>query len=101
MLSYRPFSKPQPYAEQGPIFLHHRACTAHDSDGKTPSMLDSNDYLVRRYDANERIVYGTGAVTPTSDVTLHASDLLDRPDVAMVHVRPASNNCYVCRIERA
>lgn len=64
-------------------------------------MLYSADYIVRGYDAGDRIVYGTGAVTPTAEIAARAQDLLERPDIAYVHVRSARNNCFQCRIDRA
>ncbi|TIV69843.1 MAG: DUF1203 domain-containing protein, partial [Mesorhizobium sp.] len=46
-------------------------------------------------------VYGSGAVTPTGDIAARATTLLERDDIAYIHVRSARNNCYQCRIERA
>lgn len=102
VLAYRPFSAPQPYAETGPIFLHADPCERHAGRDEPPEILTtSTDYLVRGYSADERIVYGTGAVTPREAVCARASELLTRDDIAFVHVRSARNNCYQCRIERA
>jgi hypothetical protein len=64
-------------------------------------MLASPDYIVRGYGADDRIVYGTGAVVPTAEIAGRAEELLARDDTAYVHVRSARNNCYQCRIERA
>ena len=68
VLSFRPFPAPQPYAEQGPIFLHARACNKHESDRVVPEMLESPEYIVRGYDSNDRIVYGTGKVIATKQI---------------------------------
>jgi len=64
-------------------------------------MLDSPDYIVRGYGDDDRIVYGTGAVTATGEIVSRARALLGREDVAYVHVRSARNNCYQCRIAKA
>lgn len=101
LISYRPFRHLQPYAETGPIFIHAEDCGSHDSAQVPPPMLNSSDYIVRGYDAGDRIVYGTGAVTPTAEIVSRAQELLERPDVAYVHVRSARNNCFQCRIDRA
>jgi hypothetical protein len=66
-----------------------------------PVIASSKDFIVRGYGENDRIVYGTGAVTLTSDIPAYAAKLLDRPDIAYVHVRSARNNCYQCRIDRS
>lgn len=63
-------------------------------------MLDSPDYIVRGYGHDDRIVYGTGAVIPVQKISVRAGELLERDDVAYVHVRSARNNCYQCRIDR-
>lgn len=102
ILAYRPFSALQPYAETGPIFLHAEPCERHDATQGTPEILTtSTDYILRGYGDDERIVYGTGAVTLRENVVARAGELLTRDDVAFVHVRSARNNCYQCRIERA
>jgi hypothetical protein len=101
LISYRPFRHVQPYAETGPIFIHAEDCGSYDSAQVPPPMLNSSDYIVRGYDAGDRIVYGTGAVTPTAEIVSRAQELLERPDIAYVHVRSARNNCFQCRIDRA
>lgn len=101
ILAYRPFPELQPYAETGPIFLHAEQCDAYDGGEAVPPILTtSKDYLLRGYGADDRIVYGTGAITPVDGIDARATELLQRPEVAYVHVRSARNNCYQCRIER-
>lgn len=100
VLAARPFPALQPYAETGPIFLHADPCPA--GGGATlPAMLGSSAYILRGYGADDRIVYGTGRVVPTREIPAAAEALLERGDVAYVHVRSASNNCYQVRVDRA
>lgn len=100
ILAHRPFPGPQPYAEIGPIFLCADACARWAGDGAPDLFTDWEALLVRGYDAEDRIVYGTGAVTPTDALTERAEELLQRPDVAYVHLRSARNNCFQARVER-
>ncbi|KXG86839.1 DUF1203 domain-containing protein [Agrobacterium bohemicum] len=100
LLAYRPFPKLQPFAETGPIFIHAEACSRYEASEILPPMLESLDYIVRGYGFNDRIVYGTGAVTPTDGISRYAQELFAREDIAYVHVRSARNNCYQCRIDR-
>lgn len=101
-LAYRPFPDLQPYAETGPIFLHANECQRAEEGADLPELFTrTKDYILRGYSADNRIVYGTGAVTPTLEIAVRASELLARKDVAYVHMRSAKNNCYQCRIERA
>lgn len=101
ILAYRPFPRLQPYAETGPIFLCADECPrAQDSDVMPEILRASPDFLMRGYDRDDRIIYGTGEVTPKRLVCTQAHELLQRSDVAYVHLRSARNNCYQCRIER-
>jgi hypothetical protein len=101
IVAYRPFPQLQPYAETGPIFLHAKECERAADRDALPEMLESSDYIVRGYGKDDRIVYGSGAVTPTDNIPARATTLLERDDIAYIHVRSARNNCYQCRIERA
>jgi hypothetical protein len=102
ILAYRPFDNINPYTESGPIFLHAKACERHPSTEDMPGMLRrSTQMIVRGYSADERIVYGTGAVVSTDRIAETAASLLTRGDVEFVHVRSATNNCFQCRIDRA
>lgn len=101
ILAYRPFRAPQPYAEIGPIFLHAEPCTRHPDVATAPVMfLGSERLLMKGYGANDRIIYGTGAVVDTREMDAYAAKLLQRDDVAYVHARSARNNCYQVRIDR-
>jgi hypothetical protein len=101
VFAYRPFPDLQPYAETGPVFLHKTPCSRYEAEEVLPPVLaSSRDFIVRGYGDNNRIVYGTGAVTPTADISTYAGELLERPGIAYVHVRSARNNCYQCRIDR-
>ena len=99
ILAHRPFSRLQPYAECGPIFLCAGPCAA-GGGPDLPAMLASPDYILRGYSADERIVYGTGAVVPTARIRAEAAARLADPRVAFLHVRSARNNCFQCRIDR-
>ena len=100
VLGHRPFSAPQPYAEVGPLFLCADEC-ASGSGSELPEILRSSpDYLLKAYDARERIIYGT-AIVPASDIGAYAAKLLAQDNVAFVHVRSARNNCYQLRIDRS
>jgi Protein of unknown function (DUF1203) len=101
ILAHRPFPAPQPYAEVGPIFLCADPCEAPALSDALPEVLASPDYIVRGYSAEDRIVYGTGAVVPTARIAAEAEARLADPRVAYVHVRSARNNCYQVRIDRA
>ena len=99
VLAYRPFPALQPYAETGPIFLHATPCRRYEASEILPPMLTSPDYIVRGYGDDDRIVYGTGAVTETARIPAYAEELLARDGITYVHVRSARNNCFQCRVD--
>ncbi|WP_274628646.1 DUF1203 domain-containing protein [Arvimicrobium flavum] len=100
VLAYRPFPRLQPYAETGPIFLHAEPCARAPETDALPELFGkSKDYILRGYNSEDRIVYGTGRVTPTAEILAYAANLLERDDIAYVHMRSARNNCFQCRIE--
>lgn len=102
ILAHRPFPELQPYAEVGPIFLCAEPCERHPGGADLPGILDNKDHiLMRGYTADDRIKYGTGQIVEISDLTDAASALFENGDVAYIHLRSSTNNCYQCRIERA
>jgi hypothetical protein len=100
ILAYRPFDTVQPYAETGPIFLCAEACDAWSGQG-LPPMLDSPEYLLKGYTADQRIRYGTGKIVAKAEIVRYAADLLAREEISFVDVRSARNNCFQARIVRA
>ena len=97
VLAYRPFTELQPYAETGPVFLCASPCAPSGKSG-IPAILTSPSYLLKGYSSDERIIYGTGRITPTDQVAGYADELLGREDVAFVDLRSAQNNCWQARL---
>jgi len=102
ILSHRPFGKLQPYAEQGPIFLHAENCPRYADENRLPAMYQGRqDMLMRGYNAEDRIIYGTGRMVAIDELEAAAGALLDDTGVAYVHLRSATNNCFQFCIDRA
>jgi len=96
--AWRPFTKTHAYAETGPVFLHAEPCTAEPVEqGGLPAFLQNPDYILRGYDADERIVYGTGGVIKLEAITARIEELLREQTVRAVHIRSSRNNCYHCK----
>ena len=101
VLAHRPFPDPQPYAEVGPLFVHAEDCPRYPESAGVPAYLKTREaILIRGYGTDDRIVYGTGQAVPPEDIEAASAKLFDRPDIAYIHARSASNNCYQFRIER-
>lgn len=102
VFAYRPFPALQPYAETGPVFLHAEECGRAPEIDVIPELFRATpDYILRGYGHDDRIVYGTGAVTSTHQICNRSHELLERDDIAYLHMRSAKNNCFQVRIERA
>lgn len=101
ILAHRPFTRLQPYAECGPVFLCADTCPAWSGEaGALPPALSGDSYLIKGYDPSERIVYGTGATLPTPNLPDAIARLFDRDDVAFVDIRSSRNNCFLARVVR-
>ncbi|WP_300032816.1 DUF1203 domain-containing protein [uncultured Roseobacter sp.] len=101
ILAHRPFATLQPYAETGPVFVCAAPCTRAAADVVPDILQTSPDYLLKGYSADERIVYGTGEITPTPRIADKIQRVFANPRVAFIHVRSARNNCYQLRIDRS
>jgi hypothetical protein len=101
ILAHMPFSRRQPYAETGPIFLCSDECPRHaETESVPPIIALRSRVLVKGYSQDERIAYGTGAIVDCRTIPEHLDELFSSRDCAFVDIRSASNNCYFCRAWR-
>ena len=66
-----------------------------------PVLTSSPDYLLKAYNADRRIIYGTWKITQAGELAYYAVGLLAREGIAFVDVRSARNNCFQTRIVAA
>ena len=100
VLAHKPFDGTHAYAEVGPIFLCAEPCKRGGGPDIPAILTTSPDYLIKGYSKDERIVYGTGAITPTDEITARLDAIFADPTVAYIHIRSARNNCYQARVDR-
>lgn len=99
-VGHRPFSNLQPFAEVGPIYLHADQCQRYPEISDPPAgFLEETQMMMRGYNKDQRIVYGTGAIVPTQLLRSAASAIFENPEVSFIHVRSAKNGCFQCRID--
>jgi len=102
LLAYSPFSHTQPFAETGPILLHEKACDSYgDRAEAQPAIKSIATRLVRGYDKDERIVYGTGTQVETQHLETACQDILNDSRVEFLHIRSSTNNCWQGRVDRS
>ena len=99
LFSHRPFGSHQPYAEQGPVFIHERPCAPPADDRVYPPEFPHRHAVLRAY--TERDEIADAEVVGSRDVEDVIGSLLARPDVAYVHARNDAYGCFMFRIERA
>ena len=100
LFSYKPFDRPAPYQEVGPVFLHADGCDRYASDDGFPSDFGQRPLVLRPYDQNDNI-QGPQVFAEPGSAQRAACALLDDPTVAYVHARSRASGCYLFRIERA
>jgi hypothetical protein len=100
VLAHRPFGRPQPYAETGPIFLHQADCPRFEGAALPPWMAHLQPALVRGYGEDDWIRYDTGRVVAGQELEAACRQILADPAVAYVHIR-SKFNCFQCRVEKA
>ncbi len=99
VLSYRPFDAAQPYAETGPIFLHQSACERYESNELPGWFAFLDPAAIRGYGADDWIRYETGRVVRGSELAQAAASILEKADVAYIHIR-SKFGCFQCRVDR-
>jgi len=100
IVAARPFSRLQPYAETGPIFLCAEDCAPYAGGTMRPVLARRTECLLKAYDETQRIIYGTGRITPMHEVEAYCETLLSDAKVAFVDARSATNTCFTLRITR-
>ncbi|HWX12826.1 MAG TPA: DUF1203 domain-containing protein [Trinickia sp.] len=100
LFSYKPFAKPGPYQEVGPVFVHADGCERFASEGGFPADFNQRPLVLRPYDAADN-VQDSQVFAEAGGAERAARALLENPDVAYVHARSRTRGCYMFRIERA
>jgi hypothetical protein len=101
VLAYRPFPNDQPYAETGPIFIHANACPRFEGGAVPEILTERPEFVMRGYDARDRIVYDSCTIVPGDRIVEDAARLLELPKVEYLHVRARTSTCYQCRVDKA
>jgi hypothetical protein len=104
LASYCPFSRPGPYKEYGPVFVlaeadgHAPTLDELPLPQSTPTDYLAGQFVLRAYDAGERIVDATLSTPQRCERDLER--LFGNPGTAFVLVRFAAYGCYALRVER-
>jgi hypothetical protein len=112
LVSYAPLRRwarrtgadPGPYEELGPVFIHPARCDGPAQPGFPPDSLGKH-WVLRAYLADGAIMSGrlleAAEASAAAAVETILAQLLDDPDVAIVHVRAVEFGCFQFEVSRA
>lgn len=102
LITYSPWTRPDPWAETGPVYVHHDPCPGYPTPDRyppaflaSPAMLNPFDHTGAR--AYDHITW----LHPDDDHEAAARLILAQPDVAFLHVRSAVAGCFTFEITRS
>jgi hypothetical protein len=83
----------------GPVYIHADGCDRYPEDGGIPWHLMTSPRTLNAYGRGRRL--RSQVYVEAGDAEAQIESLLQRRDVAYVHVRSTTAGCYTFRIERA
>jgi hypothetical protein len=93
LIAYTPPGTAGAYAERGPVFIHAERCAGYPTPFTYPPDLSRRQQVVRAYDKQGRIAAGV-LVADGIHAEKEIAELLDSPDVELVHLRNVGYGCY-------
>jgi hypothetical protein len=102
LIAYQPFSRPGPYAEVGPIFVHAEQCAGYTEPAKYPVGYRSWKTMVfRPYHFDGRMSYPALAMVDGPQAEQAIDTIFADPTIEMIHTRNVHAGCYMFAIHRA
>jgi hypothetical protein len=92
-------SKGGPYAEVGPVFIHADRCDGYSTGSDFPQGFRGRRQIFRAYGLDGRCLHNR--IIETDDAESSIAELLDQPDLDVVHSRNVLAGCYMFAIRRA
>jgi hypothetical protein len=94
LICYTPWTEPSPWAEAGPVFVHHKRCAGYTDTAAYPAPFTDSRSMLNPFDlsgvrAYEHITF----VGPDDDHEAAVRKILEQPEVSYLHVRSATAGC--------
>jgi hypothetical protein len=99
LIAYRPFTKGNPYAETGPVFVHAGSCGGYPWADRYPDDFRGRQQIFRCYDSAGNILGGHLA-EPAEDVEAVIEALFADGNVEYIHTRNIIFGCYMLEVRR-
>ncbi len=101
LIAYQPFSRPGPYAEVGPVFVHAEQCAGYGEPSRYPEGYRSWKTMVfRPYHFDGRMAYPALAMVDGPQAELVIDTIFADPTIEMIHTRNVHAGCYMFAIHR-
>lgn len=102
LIAYSPFAARTAWSEVGPVFVHLGGCAGYDRPEELPDRLRTGPRVLRTYHPDGSIAYDDiTLVAAGEDIGPVLTKVLERPDVAWVHVRSHLPQCFLYEVHRA
>jgi hypothetical protein len=101
LITYSPWTAPSPWAESGPVWVHHERCAGWAGTG-WPEALKRSHSVLQPFDSEGARAYDhITVVQPDDDHEASARRLLASDGVEVVHVRSATAQCFTFEVRAA
>lgn len=96
LIAWSPATVPGPYAEVGPVFVHHEACAGYRTPHRYPDAFHARRQILRCYRADGTQDYHAHReIIADEDIEAAVLDRLAVPGVSTVHVRNVLAGCFM------
>ena len=95
LISYTPWTTPSPWAETGPVFVHHDPCAGYITPDRYPPEFLASASMLNPFDRTGARAYDHITwLRPDDDHEAVVHLILAQPEVAHLHVRSATAGCF-------
>jgi len=107
LISYRPFGRPGPYAETGPVFVHADPCAGYrENDAYPAGYRDWPPMVFRPYRHHaeldcDAIAYDAIAIGGGDAAERLIGDIFADPTIDFIHTRNVHAGCFMFSVTRA
>ena len=96
LIAYRPFSRPGPYAEAGPVFIHAERCAGYAEPSQYPAgYRDWKPLIFRPYHYGGRMAYPAIAMVDGLQAEQIIEKIFADPTIEVIHARNVYAGCYM------
>ncbi|MFN2503446.1 MAG: DUF1203 domain-containing protein [Acidimicrobiales bacterium] len=102
LIAHRPFARPGPYAEVGPVFIHAGRCAGYDTPEQyPPGFRDWPTLIFRPYHFDGRMAYPALAMVEGRHAEQAIAEMFADPTIEVIHSRNLYAGCFMFGIHRS